>query len=441
MKYISFLLFLLITLTSNAQNSIQEKINSGLVDLHEVNNNNENFKGYERLKNEIGDAQIVMLGEQSHTDATTFETKIKLIKYLHQEMDFEILAFESNIYECSRAWAMIKEEHDVKDAIGKGINPIWSTREELNPLFQYVEQQIDNKKPLMIAGFDPQFVGKIATDYFTEDLTSYLAVFENVSLYQEEIQQLQSFINTTRKLKKVKKKKAALSITSVEKLIELIQSKQNDELSEFWILTLKNLKLYISDFSLGTNDRDQQMAENLIWIKEKYPDKKIICWGATSHFLYNSSFTKMQNKKMQKAVGDYYLNHPMMGNYIKNKYGDNVFTIGFIAYEGTYGFNSTINIKLPTENSLEYLIGKSANDNYFLSLNNLSLEGYLSRPLGHQYMTNDITQVMDGVIFNRNMRRPSTDWDFLKYLVPENKISTKKVERIKRAQAKRKQIE
>lgn len=58
--------------------------------LHEVKDNDENFAGFEKFKNAIGDAKIVMLGEQSHTDATTFETKIKLIKYLHQEMGFDI---------------------------------------------------------------------------------------------------------------------------------------------------------------------------------------------------------------------------------------------------------------------------------------------------------------------------------------------------------------
>jgi len=80
---------------------------------------------------------------------------------------------------------------------------------------------------------------------------------------------------------------------------------------------------------------------------------------------------------------------------------------------------------------LEYLIGLSDNDNYFLPLNNLPLEGLMSRPLAHHYMKNDISQVMDGVVFNRYNRRPYTDWDFLKQIFPENKVSAKKLERLK----------
>ena len=428
MKKISFLFFLLNSLIIIAQSPIQEKINSRLVDLHKVADNDENFAGFEQIKKEIGDAQIVMLGEQSHSDATTYETKIKLIKYLHQEMDFDILAFESNIYECDKAWAMIEKGHDVKDALGKGMFSIWAGEEELNPLFKYVEQQFETKNPLMFAGFDPQFGGGLSV-HFEEDLTSYLATFEDASLYKKEIQQLQSLINRAKKGKRTRKKKTHQNIAFLEKLIALIKNKQNNELSLFWVQTLKSLKVFSSDSRLGTQNRDQQMAENLIWLKEKYPNKKIICWGATSHFLYNSSLIKMEDKKLKKIADDYYQNHSLMGDYLKKKYGDKLYTIGFIAHEGSYGYFRIINIESPKKNSLEYLIGQSSEDNYFLPLKDITLEGYLSRPLAHQNMTTDIAQVMDGVVFNRHMKRTNTDWVFYLYLNPDHPMRAKKKER------------
>ncbi len=440
MKKVTTVFFLLCTLIINAQNSVQETINSRLVDLHEVGDNNENFEGFDRLKEDIGDAQIVMLGEQSHSDATTFETKIKLIKYLHQEMDFEILAFESSVYDCGKAWSMIQEGHDVKDALAKGIFDVWSVLEELNPLYEYCELGLGFDKPLMIAGFDPQITGKLAADYFATDLTAYLATFEDEPVYKREIKQLQFFINSCRKGKKIKKVRAVQNMEFIEKLIGLIKSKEKTELSDFWIQSLKNLDVFISDTIYKTDKRDQQMADNLIWLKEKYPNKKIICWGATSHFLYNSSLIRMENKKLQKVGDDYYRNHSMMGDYIKEKYGDLVYTIGFIAHEGSFGYNRTHTIELPAQNSLEYVIGKSENANYFLSLKDISLEGYSSRPLAHQNMTNDIAKVMDGVVFNRYMRRPRTDWEFLFYIVPENKMWKRKKERFIREYKLEKEI-
>ena len=251
---------------------------------------------------------------------------------------------------------------------------------------------------------------------------------------------LQSVLYTVRNFKKIKKKRASQNIAFLQKIIELIQNKQNNELSHFWIQTLKNFKIWLSDISLGTDNRDEQMAANLIWLKEKYPDKKIICWGATSHFLYNASLVKMKDKKVQKAA-DYYRNHSMMGDYIKEEYGDNVYTIGFIAHEGFFGVNRRMTIDAPLKNSLEYLVGQSPNDNYFLPLKNISLEGYLSRPLGHQYMTTDITKVMDGVVFNRYMRMPYTDWEFYFHIVPENNMWEKKKQRFIEASRMRKQNE
>ena len=425
MKKITPLFFLLFSLIVNAQNSLQETINSRLIDLHEVGDDDENFQGFEQLKDEIGDAQIVMLGEQSHTDATTFETKIKLIKYLHQEMGFDILAFESGIYGCDRAWSMMQEGHDVKDAFAKGIFNTWSVLNLFNSLYQYFEKEMALGTPLMLTGFDPQIISKLAADYFDKDLTAFLATIDDAS-YQKEIQQLQLFINESRKGKRIKKNKAIQNIAFLQKTIGLIKNKPSTANSDLWIQSLKSLEVFISDTYLETNNRDQQMAENLIWLKEKYPDKKIICWGATSHFLYNSSTIQLQNEKMQKAVGDYYHETTMMGDYLKEKYGDDLYTIGFIAHEGTFGYNRTHTIEPPSENSLEHLIGQAANDNYFLSLKDLSLEGYLSRPLAHQNMKSDIAKVMDGVVFNRHMRRPYTDWEFLFYIVPENNMSAKK---------------
>ena len=118
---------------------------------------------------------------------------------------------------------------------------------------------------------------------------------------------------------------------------------------------------------------------------------------------------------------------------------DRVYTIGFTAHEGYFGQSRSLEIEFPLENSLEFLIGQSPNDNYFLPLKDLSLEGYLSRPLGNYYMTNDITQVMDAVVFNRNMRRPYVDYDFFMYLVPENKAIPRKLDKLKEYQQIRRQ--
>ncbi|NQY05375.1 MAG: erythromycin esterase family protein [Flavobacteriaceae bacterium] len=393
------------------------------MNLGEVHNTNENFNNYSELIPILKGVEIVMLGEQSHGEATTYETKIKLIKYLHQELDFDLLVFESGFYDCSKAWQKIKEGENVRDAIGKSIFSIWSATKNLIPLSDYIEKVKNSDKPLKLLGFDSQLTGKYSENYFIRDLSDYLRETKPSILETKEWEHFSENIRllTTFDFKEFKKNKPQQCLNFLLKLVSEIKETKENHKSEFWTQTLKSTHSYLSDVSLKTDFRDKQMAENLIWIREKYPDSKIICWGATSHFLYNSEIVRMKSPFIQLSGGNYYKKQPMMGGYIKSKFQDKVYTIGFTAYKGEYGLFSRGKIKIPKEGTLEFMLGKSKYDNFLLPLYNLNLDGYKSRPLGNFYMKNDIDEVMDAVIFNREMKRPRLDRNFFIKIYPENK--------------------
>jgi erythromycin esterase len=402
--------------------SRQEEIISNLIDIGSVANGNEDFTNYAALKNVLKDVDIVMMGEQSHGDATTYQAKIKLIKYLHKEMGFDILAFESGFYDCQKAWADIQNDEDVSMAIGKSVFFVWSTMKEFRPLAEYIDKNKHKERPLILSGFDNQWTGKLSSDHYSTDLRQYLQNLDESLLQTKEWAHLDTLFSRLGKydVKKYGEEEAIKDTTYLNTLVRAIQSNSADSLSRFWIQSLKSTKYYIADALLKTNFRDRQMAENLIWLKEKNPDKKIICWGATSHFLYNSSEIKMQ-RFPYTVVDNYYQKQPMMGQYIKEKYGAKVYTIGFIAHEGYFGLSSKKKIKLPKKNSLEFAIGRSEYDNSFLDLKLVNTSQLLSRPLAHAYMKNDISRVMDGVIFNRIMTRPRMDKNLFLKIFPENK--------------------
>jgi erythromycin esterase len=72
--------------------------------LESIDPGHVDFSDLEGLKPILPGVQVVMLGEPSHGDGTTFSAKIRLIKFLHQEMGFDVLAFESGFYDCRNAW-------------------------------------------------------------------------------------------------------------------------------------------------------------------------------------------------------------------------------------------------------------------------------------------------------------------------------------------------
>ncbi len=385
-----------------------------IIDLGEVKDSNENFESFEALQTLLKDVEIVMLGEQSHQDATTFETKIKLIKYLHQEMGYDLLVFESGFYDSKVAWDKIAQGGNVRQAMGQSVNYLWSTTHELIPLANYLEVSMQKGDTLKLLGFDNQFLGNIKV---IPELEQYLKNIDpNISALKEW-EHLKNSVDLLfdYKIKEFQKRQTVSDTIYLNNLLDLVKKEKHEDWS-FWVQTLESLKTFIADVSLDTYFRDKQMAENLKWIQENYPKSKIICWGATSHFLYNSHEVRMQNPIIQYFGGKEYQEDDMMGCYVKDAYGNKLFTIGFTAGGGHFGMDKKRKINPPKSKSLEYLLANIPYDNFLLSLNGLETKSYLSRPLGHRYMKNDISRTMDAVIFNREMKSTTLDYDFFRMI-------------------------
>jgi len=411
-------------------------LTSKLTDLGEVTNNNEDFSSFEPLKEILNNVDIVMLGEQSHGEATTYETKIKLIKFLHQEMGFDILAFESGFYDCKKAWDEIKRGEDVRNSLGKSIFYLWSTVNEFKPLANYISQQESTKTPLIISGFDSQWTGKLSEENYIKDLKKYLLKINSPIVKTDAWKYLEQHLAKLASYefsKNYKKEDAHKAIANIERIITYLNTLDKNDDSKFLIQSLISTKKYISDVNLKTDFRDKQMAENLIWLKEQNPGKKIICWGATSHFIYNSSEIQMKSPIVKLIAGNYYQKHQMMGDYLKTKYNNSLYVIGFTAYEGYYSLFGTKKIKTPKSNSVEYIIGQSNFTNCLLPLKDIEFTSKISRPLGNMYMKNDISNIMDAVIFNREMKKPHLDVEFFSEMYPENSYFKKIVEKRKAA--------
>ena len=360
---------------------------------------NGHFSNLDVLKAPLAGVQVVTLGEQTHFDGATFDAKIQLIKYLHEVLGFNVLAFESGYYDCTRAGQMLAN-NPVSGTLKDAVFGVWDTK-ALSDLEQYIIATQQTAKPLRITGFDAQFSGKLSGKYLLADLENYLTqIGEQNMVNKPEWDGFKSAVQRQVKYSNFYKKpstKDTLQIGQVcRQITALLESKatslEKDD-QYFWKQVLANLVFDTKHRYSNINYRDSVMGLNLLsLVTERYPQEKVICWGATSHFIYNSKAIRSK---------DYEAFIPM-GNYLHQKLKKSLFTIGFTSYKGKAGSMITHQLKVPPEDSYEGALGKTGCRYAFTNFRDIPFqekEYTETRLLGNKFQSMVLSEVIDAMFY------------------------------------------
>lgn len=332
----------------------------------------DDFKDLEFLKNVLKDKRVIMLGESSHRVDEYSKLKGRLIKFLHEQMDFDVLVFENGMPEVE---FMNKNRDTLSvDRMLKCILWIWSTEANKN-LMTYIK----NNNSLQVAGIDYQFSSNYSWQYFKHknmwfgydlfrvDSNACYYIVNNTVNHNDRNGKIQfdsiihCYIDTfSLALRHIKTNLPIL----IQAHISEVNLKYTERILENRILFFKAIissngkKGFHSDGKEFYN-RDSIMADNFLFLfREIYPDRKIIVWAHNDHISRYGGLFK----------------NSYMGGILNKELKDKEYVIGLYGYAGeTDDYKNRFNFIKPSKNSLEAILHKNEYKYSFVPLEKESL--------------------------------------------------------------------
>lgn len=337
------------------------------------------FDDLEMLKPLLHDKRIVFLGESSHGVAQFNLAKTRLIQFLHQDMGYNVLAFESGMGNVMNAQGQIDKQaalQTMKDAIFG----VWWTEETL-PLFDYAKSTQATEQPLLLTGFDIQQQGaftngdwlqnpKLAQQFNEaekqlaewssgKDLKGYQKVKATIiDVYKQVKSQIQ-----------IKEKELQAAYPKEPHIVKLMDRTLADRIrlaDEYIELTIQsNIDIEqnnIESFLQTMEWRDQAMMENLLWLAEEvYPTEKFIVWAHNDHI----------RKAQSDVMGSPYP-VKLMGERLPDIYKKYSYVLGLYMTSGETANNmgEPMAVLPPVKGSIEDILSSTNKPYTFIDLRN-----------------------------------------------------------------------
>lgn len=302
------------------------------------------FADLQRLRPLLNNIRVVLLGEAEHGDGSDFLAKSRLIRFLHSELHFDVLAFESGIYDMWRADREIAAGHDPMASFAQGAGWIWSQSRQLEPLVAYVAATARSQRPLALAGFDVQASGSISgksgllSDTLLAEMSAFLEANRIPGPFADpEAVEVRLLKRLHDRASRPVPDSAALSAfesasTATADRIEL-EVKTHE--GRYWAGILRNFALRsamvwprpscATETCRSAGDREHGMARNLSWLANQlYPGRKIIVWAHNMHVMRSPQLMEF-GSRMTYAMGD----------GVWSEFGAASYAIGLVSYEGS----------------------------------------------------------------------------------------------------------
>lgn len=402
-----------------SSDALQTWIAKNAAPVRSVDATDEDFRDLEPLAKAIGSAQVIQLGEPGHGAGTSFAAKVRLIKFLHQRMGFDVLVWESGMYDVELSQAGMRGSDAAVAAARRGIFRLWSDSEEVRPLFEYIKVSQTTTHPLDMAGFDLQVTADGSVERFASQLRAFIQALEQAGI-RDEMTALADQALAARARLFSSKFESDADVASLDqaaqRLLDHLDTppfrEVHDAKSIAWMkLWIANMQAdarlrhdaqHTSGPDAGRESRrDSRNFENLRWlIREGYPGRKFIIWAHNVHVMkayYSSDFRTVH---LAPQAGDM----KTTGVFLTDWLGKQVYTIGMTAYQGkdalVTGGAATVIGPAPAD-SLEGRLHDLGHPFAFLDLRNKAMHAPISArmPKYDSGAVSDPGRVYDGIFY------------------------------------------
>ena len=307
------------------------------------------YQDLQFLKPLLAGRRVVQLGESGHGVRQFSQAKARLIRFLHEEMGYDVIAFESSLHDCwqtNHAMAGATAQSAMRDCLFL----VWHT-EDVSQLMDYVRQTGTTANPLVLAGFDVQPSGRgLASRSRPALLRSVLAVAD--SGFAEQLQAIDAHITTLwdgsqanyGSFLTANNDSLGRAYARAEELIVQHRAAIDAHFAAepqrpvVALATVRSMRVYLRQITQTGEERyatrDAGMADNVdVLLDELYPGKKVILWGHNSHVANAPVIPTRIN----------------MGTHVHQRRGAEVYTVGLYMYSGSAADNgrNVYSIPLP----------------------------------------------------------------------------------------------
>jgi erythromycin esterase len=282
------------------------------------------------LKARLQGARIVAMGEATHGTREFQQLKIRMFRFLVEELGFTVFGIEGN-------WP---ESQTVNEyVLGGNINPDqglgfgWSRTGDMSALVHWMRQY--NQDPahtrkLKFYGFDMQMPGLAESnvlDYLrrvdTESVDAAAEVFDLLGRWAANEQYETASAEVKRR-----------TASSLALLLRRFDVRKQDYVGKSslqgWTMARQNMVIVKqAEVKLGNQGepgrtfRDQAMAENVKWILDQEPPgTKMMLWAHNGHVAAAAPLDAPDHKPM--------------GGHLREFFGDRLVSCGFIFQQGSF---------------------------------------------------------------------------------------------------------